>query len=323
MPDSTGAPRVSILIPTYNRAHLLPQALEAALAQTYPSLEVVVSDNASSDDTASVLARYACPRLVAVRQPETIPPIQNINACLERATGDFVLVLSDDDVIVPECVAKLVAELMAHPGATVAWGRTRKERIDGTLIAVTAPGPKRVEPGLEYVLEWIDDRRETAFCCTMYHTEALRQLGGFPPFSAGDAAARGAVALRGTVVHCPEVLAHYRVHLQSDSYSFSVDAWMDQNAAMVNYIAERVPPVRREVFARLSRAHVIRATGIRLGEAVGRGMPLREAAACVRSVQRRYGWRTFTCWPWKSFLVHSLIPAGGVERLRRIRNRSR
>ena len=117
----TSAPLLSLCIPTYNRAPLLREALQAVLAQATPETEVVVSDNASPDDTALVLsemqAAYPGAALRVLRQPENTGPDANIYAAIQAARGEFVYVLSDDDVLLPGAVARLLGLMTQYPEA--------------------------------------------------------------------------------------------------------------------------------------------------------------------------------------------------------------
>ncbi len=118
-------PRLSLCIPTYNRAPLLRQALEAVMAQITQdlaaSVEVVVSDNASTDGTPAVLsemaAAYPHVRLRPHRQPQNRGPDANIYETVKRASGDFCYILSDDDVLLPGAVARLLGLMGEHPEA--------------------------------------------------------------------------------------------------------------------------------------------------------------------------------------------------------------
>ncbi len=104
-------PKVSILIPTRNRAGLLAQALGSALAQDYPRLEIIVSDNASEDETPRLAQRCVDPRLVWRRFEANVGLDANWRALLyDYAGGDYVKVLADDDYLVdPAHVSKAVA----------------------------------------------------------------------------------------------------------------------------------------------------------------------------------------------------------------------
>lgn len=116
-------PTLSLCIPTYKRAALLEQALTAVLAQITPAMascvEMIVLDNASPDDTPGVVqrAQAAFPHtpLRCVRRPENIGPDANFTDALAQARGEFLLLLSDDDVLLPGAVARLLELIAAHP----------------------------------------------------------------------------------------------------------------------------------------------------------------------------------------------------------------
>ena len=80
-------PSVSICIPTYNHADFLDESLRSAMAQTYEDLEILVLDNASQDDTKTIVANASLhdPRIRYVRHDQNIGLIKNLNACIEFA----------------------------------------------------------------------------------------------------------------------------------------------------------------------------------------------------------------------------------------------
>ena len=94
-------PRVTVFIPTYNRARLLPEAIKSVLAQTYDDFKLVVSDNASDDSTPQVVASFDDPRLEYVHQPENLGLLGNHNWFLERLDTEYALILPDDDLVYP------------------------------------------------------------------------------------------------------------------------------------------------------------------------------------------------------------------------------
>src|SRR5690606_6270355 len=100
--DPPTAPLVTIMIPTYGQAHYLPRAIDSALAQDYPNLEVLVVDDASPDDTASVIEPYLeDPRFRYHRHVENLGRVAAYRDTLEReALGDYVLNLDGDDWLV-------------------------------------------------------------------------------------------------------------------------------------------------------------------------------------------------------------------------------
>ncbi len=100
-------PLVSILIPVYNRVGLLAQAVESALAQNWPAIEVVVVDNCSDDGTWELCQDLAArdPRVRVFRNDENLGPVRNWAACMERARGEYGKLLFSDDLIAPDFVA--------------------------------------------------------------------------------------------------------------------------------------------------------------------------------------------------------------------------
>jgi glycosyltransferase involved in cell wall biosynthesis len=103
-------PRVSICITACNRVQFVAQAIESALAQTYPDCEIVVIDDASDDGTFEALTRYSDPRIRLVRNPRRLGQAANRNRAVGLARGQLVKFLDDDDVLEPSCVSEM-AEL--------------------------------------------------------------------------------------------------------------------------------------------------------------------------------------------------------------------
>lgn len=113
-------PLVSVIVPAYNYAEYLPQAIDSALAQDWPSLEVIVVDDGSTDHTQEVLAAYG-DRIRALAQPNS-----GVNAAtgagIGAARGEFLAFLDADDSWRPDRVRLLAEALMAHPEAGLVWG---------------------------------------------------------------------------------------------------------------------------------------------------------------------------------------------------------
>ncbi|MFC4721191.1 glycosyltransferase family 2 protein [Geojedonia litorea] len=108
--SNNALPLVSICIPTYNGAAYLAEALQSALAQTYRPLEIVISDDASSDATLEVVASFksSCdfPIKVLHHHPSGIGA--NWNHCVQHAQGDYIKFLFQDDVLLPDCINQLM-----------------------------------------------------------------------------------------------------------------------------------------------------------------------------------------------------------------------
>jgi len=100
-------PFFSICIPTYNRADLLPVAIDSALAQTESDYEIVVVDNASTDDTPKILERYKDSRVRVVRNKETVGMWANHNISVEQAKAPWVVFLHSDDQLREDALSTL------------------------------------------------------------------------------------------------------------------------------------------------------------------------------------------------------------------------
>ena len=125
-------PRFSVLVPAYNAAATIGEAIESALGQTEPPHEVVVCDDGSTDDLDGALAPYR-DRIVLVRK-ENGGGASALNAAAARATGDFFVVLDSDDAYLPTRLEALGALASARPDldilSTDAW-----LEVDGTPVA--------------------------------------------------------------------------------------------------------------------------------------------------------------------------------------------
>ena len=106
------APRVSAVIPTYNRAHLLPRAVKSVLAQTMQDFEIIIVDDCSSDETEAVVKTFQAPRLRYVKHERRLGGADARNTGISIAVGDFIAFLDSDDEWFP---AKLEHQL-AHIG---------------------------------------------------------------------------------------------------------------------------------------------------------------------------------------------------------------
>jgi glycosyltransferase involved in cell wall biosynthesis len=126
---------ISICIPTYNRAPLLRRTLDHLKTCQDVFSELVISDNASSDDTPSVTAaaQREFARVKLIRRAANHGVYRNIHGALSAATRDYAFVLSDDDALIAENIARAFATLTADPECIAVYGGY--ERCDADLTA--------------------------------------------------------------------------------------------------------------------------------------------------------------------------------------------
>jgi len=117
----TDTPLVSILTPVYNTVAYLAECIEGVRAQTYRNFEYVIVDNCSTDGSLEVAEQYAAkdPRIRVVRNSEFLEQLANLNAALGYASpaAKYVKYALSDDVLFPDCVAKLVEVAELEPAA--------------------------------------------------------------------------------------------------------------------------------------------------------------------------------------------------------------
>ena len=115
-------PKVSVIIPTHNRAALLPRAVQSVLAQTFTDFELIIVDDASTDRTPSVVAAIADPRLRPFRHQRNLGVSAARNTGIANARGHYVAFLDDDDEWLPRKLQWQTDALDAAPETAAAYG---------------------------------------------------------------------------------------------------------------------------------------------------------------------------------------------------------
>jgi glycosyltransferase involved in cell wall biosynthesis len=227
-------PKISIGIPTFNRRDYMLATVQSALEQTYANIEVIVSDNASTDDTWEHLKAISDPRLKLLHQSANLGMTGNFNATLHAATGDLFLPLSDDDLLAPTAIEKLSRPFREPmPGTTpqtvgLTWCPCININSEGHDLWQTRSGPL-VESPVALLEGLFTGKRGTQFSATMIRTQDARDAGGYNDDRYGvlcDTGNWGKVALRYKHVVCiQEPLMRYRVHSASDTGHANCEDW--------------------------------------------------------------------------------------------------
>ena len=117
------SPKVSVIVPTHNRADLLPRAVDSVLAQTYGDYEILIVDDCSSDETQDVIAGFSDPRIRSFRHDRNRGQSAAINTGISHARGEYIGFLDDDDEWLPTKLDGQVALLDASsPKVGLAYG---------------------------------------------------------------------------------------------------------------------------------------------------------------------------------------------------------
>ncbi len=121
---STGRPTVSVVIPCHNYARFLPQAVDSVLSQAAVEVDVVIVDDASTDDSIETARRLAAAdgRVAVLANARNLGPVETFNRGLAQARGEFVVRLDADDLVTPGALQRAVAVLQAHPSVGLVYG---------------------------------------------------------------------------------------------------------------------------------------------------------------------------------------------------------
>jgi len=240
---SSSDPLVSIGIPTYNRANgNLLKVIERALGQTWQNVEVIVSDNCSTDHTPELVGAIDDPRLRYIRQETNIGPNNNFNTCLNQAKGEYFLLFHDDDMIDEDFVEACMSSL--EPGQSVGAIFTGVRVIDGddNVLEIHENWAAGLSPA-EFILGWFKGRVALYLCSTLYNTERLKEVGGFgseknlfddlvPTFTLTTRYGRADVA---------DVKASFRRHLSNRGATVPIRDWVEDSRYLLDVMYELLP----------------------------------------------------------------------------------
>ena len=130
-------PKITVCIPTYNRGHFLRESIQSVLDQTFSDFELLISDNASTDDTPEVVASFKDSRIRYYRQPANIGITPNWRFVVSMANTEFVAPLSDDDLYLPDHLAVALAVIDQYP--EVAYYTSPAEYFGKNIVGFLRP----------------------------------------------------------------------------------------------------------------------------------------------------------------------------------------
>src|SRR2546423_1070820 len=165
---------VSVIIPCYDQAHFLHEAIQSALAQTYSHREILVVDDGSADNTAEVTAGFAGIRYI---RQENSGVSTARNTGLRESRGEYLIFLDADDRLLPDAVRVGVDCLCQHPGCAFASGHCRLIAAAGWVLAT----PEQLSVVREHYLELL--RGNYIWCpgSVIYRRSAFDVITGFDP----------------------------------------------------------------------------------------------------------------------------------------------
>jgi glycosyltransferase involved in cell wall biosynthesis len=170
----SGPPRVTVLMTTFNGAPLIRESIDSILSQSFRGFELVVVDDASTDETPALLAGIADARLRVVRNPVNLGVVGARNRGLEEVRGTYVAAMDHDDLSLPDRLAAQVAHLDAHPRTVlVATGVL----LSGGGRTRPSDHPAGITPELLRWMLHVDN--PLTYSSVMFRADAVRGPGRF------------------------------------------------------------------------------------------------------------------------------------------------
>jgi glycosyltransferase involved in cell wall biosynthesis len=214
--------KVTVTIPTYNRAHLLNVALKSVLEQDFPDFQVIILDNASTDDTESVISSYNDSRITYLSNKTNIGLFRNWNRAIEVNDSPYIVILQDDDIMLPGFIQESVVALDQHPQAAFSFTKSRFIDIDGSLLQAqdNGYGTKGLIDGLNYLHQIVAGYNWVIhISSTMMRASALTEVGPFDILHQKHAMEFNLhfrLAAYFDLFHIPKELARIRLHSGQD-----------------------------------------------------------------------------------------------------------
>ena len=207
---TAGAPTISIVIPTRNRRALLAETIDSILAQTLANWELIVVDDASEDDTFSYVSGLSDQRIRVIRFEQHAERSAARNAGLDLATGEFILFLDDDDLLIDSGLQTHVDAFARHPAAIATVGSVEEFDQSGARTSsrlVRRSQERNVWP--DVLLGWGPVCGRCAF-----RTRAIKSVQGWNTTYniCEDHELWLRLSRLGPVVLLPETVYRYRIH---------------------------------------------------------------------------------------------------------------
>ncbi len=256
-------PTISVVMPNYNHAIYLPQAIEQIVEQSHPPDEFLIFDDASTDQSRLIIKAYAAkyPSIRAIYHPTNVGVNEAHRLLFEQCRGDYVYAGAADDLRYPHFLKRTMELAIQYPQAGLISTQLTVGDESGTELGVVQirrwqetcyADPQRV------LRDYFDRESPSHSLCTatVYRREALREMGWYHPElgSWGDTFSARAVALKYGMGYVPEKLAMWR---RMDS-NFSAASRVDSEKTL-QLVAQAASLMRAPPFSEwFPKAHVSR-----------------------------------------------------------------
>ncbi len=218
--------KISVCIPTYNGARFLRQAINSVLEQTFPPFELIIVDDASADDSFEIASSYQDQRIKCFQNPERLGLVGNWNRCIELASGEYLYIFHQDDVMQPGNLEKKINRLDADQKISFVFSDILTIDESGDVLGGHwNPGLKGIDRnfrGPEF-FEYLLERGNFVPCqAVMLRAKVIQQAGRFDKRLryTPDYEMWLRLSLTGDVFYVDEPLVMLRRHIHQETNLF-------------------------------------------------------------------------------------------------------
>jgi glycosyltransferase involved in cell wall biosynthesis len=266
-------PKISVCIPTFNRSHFLPFAIDSVFAQTFEDWELIVCDDGSIDETPELMTQYSDPRVRYIRHAHHVGKSNNMRSGFQAAIGEYFIKFDDDDRLTSEFLKKTSDVLDCLPRvdfvSTDHWmiNSNNQQLEEETKANSKKWGRTELSEGVpDNLLDVIFVRQSFQIGATLFRQQALLDVDYMRPnlqnCEDNDLLVRLALAGK-SGYYLPERLMEYRIHPEQQGIDRAIPYLQDKIHYLENFMFEsaKLEAVRR---SRLAQTQLI--LGLRLVE---------------------------------------------------------
>lgn len=228
-------PLFSVVIPTHNRSSFLSLAIDSVLSQSYSNIELIILDNASTDETPLLVADYIKRdnRVCTFRSDVKLDLINNWKRIPEHVNGDYLTILSDDDRLDKNFFKSALEDFKKWPKASVWHSRCLIIDENNSIQGASFDNLIEYERGENFVINFLKGNRWIMICSVVIRMDVVRCIGGLK--ANHDFLDIGLVldsALSHFVVYNSHLLSQYCNHSQGHSKKLSALRWVDNTLSL-------------------------------------------------------------------------------------------
>jgi len=306
VPELPVAGKISVVIPTYNNAHFLPEALDSVFAQTFGDVEIIVVNDGSTDNTREVVRAYG--RTLIYVEQENSGPARARNKGVSFARGEYVAFLDADDVWMPDKLEQQMGVFSLNQNAALVYSQVVE--FDEVSRRESPPRPRQVYSGSLFDRLLIEGL--IPLPSVIIKKSVIREVGGFDEglFTAEDTNLWIKVARKNEIVGIDKPLVRRRLHSGNISARLDINVGTLENLDRIVHLFPETAPYR---YLPMKKAYINR--GMRLVQDYFHESHYERCHATCRKLASILPFEKRVLLFW----LVTLLPPSVIDRLRKIR----